>query len=95
LEDFEMNQRTSGLKTEKAITGFLQHKAAEGCSTTTLISYTQHLKVWGKYVSDVDIGAIAATDLRAFLVWLRSEYTPAGLMAAACPSPPKPSAITG
>ncbi len=71
-----MNQGTSGLKPEKAITGFLQHKSAEGCSTTTLTSYTQHLKVWVKYVGEVDIGAILATDLRAFLAWLRTEYKP-------------------
>jgi len=71
-----MNHRTSALKTEKAITGFLQHKAAEGCSTTTLISYTQYLKVWVKHVGEIDIGEIAATDLRAFLAWLRSDYKP-------------------
>ncbi len=29
MEVLEMNQRTSGLKPEKAITGFMQHKAAE------------------------------------------------------------------
>jgi integrase/recombinase XerD len=71
-----MNHRTSGLKTEKAITGFMQHKAAEGCSATTLTSYAQHLKVWGKYAGEVDIGAVSTTDLRAFLAWLRGDYKP-------------------
>ncbi len=90
-----MNQRTSGLKTEKAITGFLQYKAAEGCSTTTLTSYTQHLKVWGKYAGEVDIGAIAATDLRAFLAWLRSDYKPRRFDGSSLPLSALPSAITG
>lgn len=40
----------------------------------TLISYTQHLKVWGQHVGEVDIGEVAVTDLRAFLAWLRSDY---------------------
>ncbi len=71
-----MNRRTSGLKLEKAVTGFLQHKAAEGCSTSTLVSYTQHLKVWGEYAGEVDTGAITAPDVRAFLTYLRSNYKP-------------------
>jgi integrase/recombinase XerD len=84
-----MNHRASGLRTDKAINGFMQHKAAEGCSTTTLISYAQHLKAWGKYAGEIDIDAIAASDLRAFLAWLRCDYKPRRFEGSDLPLSPK------
>jgi hypothetical protein len=39
-----MNRRPPGLSLSKAFVGFEQHKAAEGLSPRTLVSYNQHLK---------------------------------------------------
>ena len=72
-----MNRTSSvSFKLEKAIQGFLQAKAAEGCSENTIITYEQHLRVWGGYAGEVKVAAITTQDLRAFLAWLRSDYKP-------------------
>lgn len=69
-----MNRTSSvSFKLEKAIQGFLQAKAAEGCSDNTIITYEQHLRVWGEYAGEVKVAAITTPDLRAFLAWLRSR----------------------
>ncbi len=68
-----MNRRSLGLKTDKAITGFLQHKAAEALSPRTLVSYEHDLKLWLKYAGDVEVDQVTSQDLRAFLAWLRTE----------------------
>ena len=57
-----MNRRPSGsLFLSKAITGFMQYKAAEGLSPTTLRSYEHDLKLWleyiGGYARQLDQGA--------------------------------------
>jgi hypothetical protein len=39
-----MNRRPPVLKLSKALTGYLQYKAAEGLSPRTLEVYEQHLK---------------------------------------------------
>jgi len=72
-----MNRRPSGLQLSKALVGFLQYKAAEGLSSTTLISYEGHLKLWMSYAGDVvEINEVTAQDLRAYLAWLRTDYKP-------------------
>jgi hypothetical protein len=66
--------------------------AAEGCSFSTMTSYTQHLKLWLTYAGDVDVAAITAPDVRAYLAYLRTEYQPKRLSRnhrrpMACKSP--------
>ncbi len=41
-----MNRRPTGFSLSKAVPGFLQFKAAEGLSTTTIDSYEQILQRW-------------------------------------------------
>ena len=49
-----MNRRSQGsLPVSKATTGFLQYKAAEGLSPTTLQSYQRDLKLWQIYAGDI------------------------------------------
>ena len=49
-----MNQRPTGLKVTKAITGFLQYKSAEGLSPVTVSGYDHDLKLWIEYQGDMD-----------------------------------------
>lgn len=71
-----MNQRPQGLQTEKAILGFLQYKQAEGLSPATVFNYERDLKLWLKYLGDMDVGLITSTQLLSFLNYLRTEYVP-------------------
>ena len=51
-----MNRRPTGsLSLAKAISGFLQYKAAEGLSPNTLQSYQRDLKHWQIYAEDVPV----------------------------------------
>ena len=84
-----MNRRPSGLQLSKAVVGFLQYKAAEGLSPTTLTSYEGHLKLWISYASDVEIDEVTAQDLRAYLAWLRTDYKPRRLAGGDQPLSPK------
>jgi site-specific recombinase XerD len=90
-----MNRRPLGLKLDKALTGFLQHKAAEALSPNTLIAYEHDLKLWIKYAGDVDVCQVTTQNLRAFLAWLRTDYNRIGSLAASIPSLPKPSTTSG
>ena len=71
-----MNRRPPGLSLSKAFVGFENHKAAEGLSPRTLVSYMQHLKLFLEYAGDVNVGQVTKQNLRAFLAWLRTEYKP-------------------
>jgi len=71
-----MNRRPLGLKLDKALTGFLQHKAAEALSPNTLIAYEHDLKLWIRYAGDVDVCQVTTQNLRAFLAWLHTDYKP-------------------
>jgi integrase/recombinase XerD len=84
-----MNRRPSGLQLSKALVGFLQYKAAEGLSSNTLCNYEQHLSVWLEYTGDTDVGQVTAQNLRAFLAWLRTDYTPRRLTGGDQPLSPK------
>jgi hypothetical protein len=66
-----MNRSPQGLQLSKALAGFLQHKAAEGLSPSTLCNYEHHLRIWLEYAGDIETGQVTAQDIRAFLVWLR------------------------
>jgi integrase/recombinase XerD len=54
-----MNRRSSGsLFLSKAIGCFIQYKAAEGLSPTTLCSYEDHLKLWVEHLGDKPVNWI-------------------------------------
>ena len=72
-----MNRRPSGLLLlSKAITGFIQYKAAKGLSPTTLRSYGHDLKLWLEYTGDKPVNWIKTPAVRDYFVWLRTEYVP-------------------
>ena len=71
-----MKRSTSGLKLSKALVGFLQYKAAEGLSASTLVSYEAHLQLWIEHNGDIEVDQVTAPDLRGFIAWLRTGYRP-------------------
>jgi integrase/recombinase XerD len=54
-----------------------------------MTSYAQHTKLWLEFAGDVDLGAITAQDVRAYLAWLRTEYKPRRLNRSVEPLSPK------
>ena len=77
MKGFRMNRRSSGsLFLSKAIGGFIQYKAAEGLSPTTLRSYEDHLKLWVEHLGDKPVNWIKTADVQEYFVWLRTEYEP-------------------
>jgi integrase/recombinase XerD len=77
MEGFSMNRRPSGsLLLSKAIGGFIQYKAAEGLSPTTLQSYEDHLELWVEHLGDKPVNWIKTADVQEYLVWLRTDYQP-------------------
>lgn len=71
-----MNRRPPSFLLSKAIQGFLQFKTAEARSPRTLESYKFHLQQWLTYSGDSPIKQITPADLRAYLVYLRTDYKP-------------------
>ncbi len=72
-----MNRRPTGsLSLAKAITGFMQYKAAEGLSPNTLQSYQRDLKLWLEYAGDIPLQQITTALLQEYFVWLRTDYQP-------------------
>jgi site-specific recombinase XerD len=84
-----MNLRPQGLRLSRAIPGFLQYKAAEALSPTTMRSYEHDLKLWLEHTGDVDVNQVSAQDVRAFLVWLRTDYKLRRLTGGDYPLSPK------
>jgi integrase/recombinase XerD len=72
-----MNRRPTGsLSLAKAITGFLQYKAAEGLSPNTLQSYQRDLKLWLEYAGAIPLQQNTTALLQQYFVWLRTDYKP-------------------
>ena len=71
-----MNQRPTGLKVPKAITGFLQYKSAEGLAPVTVSGYERDLKLWIEYQGDVNVGNVQSGNILSFLNYLRTDYVP-------------------
>ena len=69
-------QSQSSLPVSKATVGFLQYKAAEGLSPTTLQSYQRDLKLWLIYAGDVPVHTLTTKLIQDFFVWLRTDYEP-------------------
>ena len=71
-----MNRKPPGLVISKAVVGFLQFKQAEGLSSRTIESYTRDIKMWSEYQGDMDVSKVSVQDLRQYLTYLLTEYTP-------------------
>ena len=71
-----MSRRSSGLLLSKAVAGFLQFKAAEAVSKSTMTSYTQHLRDWVNHCGDMELSKLTTEDLCAYMAYLRTEYKP-------------------
>ena len=71
-----MNRTPPVFKTSKALTGFLQYKAAEALSPRTLEIYDDHLNKWIAYAGDPLVSKVKTADLRGYLAWLATEYKP-------------------
>lgn len=84
-----MNRSPQRLKLGIAIEGFLQHKAAEALSASTLYAYKDHLTLWSNHTGEHDVHDITTAELRAYLAWLRSEYKPRRLNGNTEPLSPK------
>lgn len=84
-----MNRKSHGLFLSKAIPGFIQYKAAEALSPTTLRSYADDLKKWLDRTGDKEVTKVTTEDLRVFFVWLRTEYKPRRFDGNTTPLSPK------
>ena len=71
-----MNQRPQRLQVQKAITGFLHYKSAEGLAPVTVTGYERGLKLWVEYQGDVNISKVQSANILAFLNYLRTDYVP-------------------
>ncbi len=71
-----MNHRSSGLSVSDAIEGFLQFKLAEGRSLRTVVGYRHDLREWLIHAGDKDVTRVNAQEIRACLIYLRSDYKP-------------------
>ena len=71
-----MNRRPPGLKTVKAIQGFLQFKSVEGLSPRTIDGYRHDLKQWIEYQGDMIVDEVTSQMLRGYLSYMLTEYTP-------------------
>ena len=72
-----MNRRPQVPKAASAIEGFLQTKQAEAISSYTLINYRLHLAIFAEFIGlQRDLAKVAAADVRAYLVHLRTTYVP-------------------
>ena len=71
-----MNQRPQGLKVQKAVTGFLQYKSAEGLAPITVSGYERDLKLWIEYQGDVNVCNVQPGNILSFLNYLRTDYVP-------------------
>ena len=85
-----MNRNSSGsLTLNKATTGFLNFKTAEGLAHRTLYSYERILVKWVEYMEERKVTSVTSQDLTAYLTWLRTEYTPERMNGKTHPLSPK------
>jgi integrase/recombinase XerD len=64
------------LSISKAIPGFIQYKGAEGLSPRTLTGYEHDLSLWLEIQGDRDLAQVTTQELREYLNYMRTEYTP-------------------
>ena len=72
-----MNRSSSNqLALSKAITGYLNHKAAEGLSDRTIDSYRRILQQWTLYTGEIQMKQLTSQNVGDYLLYLRNEYVP-------------------
>jgi integrase/recombinase XerD len=71
-----MNLRSPGLLISNAVPGFIQYKSAEGLSLRTLASYQYDLELWLEIRGDRDVKQVTTQELREYLNYVRTDYTP-------------------
>ena len=72
-----MKRRPSGsMPLSNAVVGFVNHKLAEGLTVRSVNSYERILNKWIEHDGDQDITDIEPADIREYLAWLRTEYSP-------------------
>jgi integrase/recombinase XerD len=85
-----MNRNSScSLTLNKAVTGFLNFKIAEGLAQLTFYSYERILVKWVEYMGECKMTEITSQDLSGYLSWLRTEYTPERMKGKTHPLSPK------
>jgi site-specific recombinase XerD len=57
----------------KAITGFLNFKTAEGMADRTIDSYDKTLNRWLAYTGEVAVPKITSQKISQYLIWLRTD----------------------
>jgi integrase/recombinase XerD len=80
-----MNRKPPVLLLSKAVAGFLQYTEAEGLSPRTIEVYTDHLQRFLGYVGDVAVNRVTTAQVRAFLIWLRTDYQTARIFGRGGP----------
>jgi len=66
----------SSMLLEKAITGFLNSKTAQGLSDRSVDSYKRILEQWAKYAGNKDVSQLTDREINAYLVFMQTEYVP-------------------
>jgi len=85
-----MNQNSSGSITlQQAISGFLQAKEAEALRPRTIESYRHELERWAQQLGTPLASQVTAQDVRAYLVYLRTDYKPRRFNGQTNPLSPK------
>jgi integrase/recombinase XerD len=67
---------TLSLSISKAIPSFIQFKSAEGLSPRTLVSYEHDLNLWLEIQRDRELNQVTMQELREYLHYMCTEYTP-------------------
>jgi integrase/recombinase XerD len=85
-----MDRNSSGsLILDKAITGFISYKMAEGLSQRSIVSYEWILRKWAVYTGEIELNKIASQDITGYLSWLRNDYVPRRFNGKKHPLSPK------
>ena len=85
-----MNQNSSGsISLQQAISGFLQAKEAEALRPRTIESHRHELERWAQQSGAPLARQVTAQDVRAYLLYLRTEYTPRRFNGQTNPLSPK------
>ena len=72
-----MNRNSSGsLTLNKAVTGILNFKTAEGLAHRTLYSYDRILVKWVEHIGDRKVTSVTSQEVSSCRTWLRTNYTP-------------------
>ena len=69
-------ERTQPVKLLKALEGFEIARIAEGYSQDTIERYHYCLKLFHRYLGEVELESIEYTDLQSFFHFLRTDYIP-------------------